>query len=149
MARTFVCLAALERIEAVVRDLVNAGLADTQVAIVYPRLPHDARDVREGEAPSRSAALDLPGLAPLIGDGPILVSLGDEDATASTDLEDVLDLLGVAAADAQRWERHVDNGDVLLSVRCSDDASYERVSDVLAAAGAECFHDREYRDQRN
>lgn len=115
MARTFLCIAAVEVVDDLLRALIDAGLHETQVSVVYPPKPGDAHEALE----SVEAAAQPPFRVSLR-------SLAEEDAASGDGRESPLDLLGLP----RRTDR------VLLSVHCDGERSFRRVWDVFVRAGA-------------
>ncbi len=82
--------------------------------------------------------LAIPGLGPLIAAGPIVATLADVGAGGTLGgLVGALVGAGIPEYEAKRYEGHVKNGGVLLSVHCDTAAEIKRAKDFLKATGAE------------
>ncbi len=82
--------------------------------------------------------LAIPGLGPFIAAGPIMGALaGLGVGTAAGGLIGVLAGMGVPEFEAKRYEGHVKEGGILVSVHCESSEHVDRAKGVLKAAGAE------------
>jgi hypothetical protein len=82
-------------------------------------------------------ALAIPGLGPLIAAGPIMATLAGVGAGGALGgLVGALVGAGIPEYEAKRYEGHVKNGGVLLSVHCDTDSEIKRAKDFLKATGA-------------
>lgn len=83
-------------------------------------------------------ALAIPGLGPFIAAGPImgaLAGLGVGGAVGG--LIGALVGMGIPKYEAKRYEGHVKEGGILLSVHCDDSEWVKRAKDILQQTGAE------------
>src|SRR5277367_4304708 len=83
-------------------------------------------------------ALAIPGVGPFIAAGPImgaLAGLGVGGAVGG--LVGALVGMGIPEYEAKRYEGHVKNGGVLLSVHCDTSEEIKRAKDMLKQTGAE------------
>jgi hypothetical protein len=132
----FVCKSSVERVERVVRSLVDAGLAQTEISIVYPR--RSKSSFLRGEfSGSLSRRQDFgPELESLVREGLVLVRLErPRPGAPEGDAYKQLAKCDVESAVGREVTAEEVGEDVLLVVRCSDDSSRQRGSRVLAAAG--------------
>lgn len=83
-------------------------------------------------------ALAIPGVGPLIAAGPImgaLAGLGVGGAVGG--LVGALVGMGIPEYEAKRYEGHVKDGGILVSVHCESSEEISRAKDVLKAAGGQ------------
>jgi hypothetical protein len=81
-------------------------------------------------------ALAIPGVGPLIAAGPImgaLAGLGVGGAVGG--LVGALVGMGIPEYEAKRYEGHVKEGGILVSVHCESSQEVSRAKEILAAAG--------------
>lgn len=82
-------------------------------------------------------ALAIPGVGPLIAAGPImgaLAGLGVGGAVGG--LVGALVGMGIPEYEAKRYEGHLNDGGILVSVHCDSSEEISRAKDALKAAGA-------------
>lgn len=115
MARTFLCIAALEVADDLLCALIDAGLHGTQVSVVYPPHCNDGDAALEPEYDAAQPPLRVS-----------LRSRPEEEAAIEEGRDSPLDLLG----------RPLRTDRVLLSVHCDGERSFRRVRDVFVRAGA-------------
>jgi hypothetical protein len=83
-------------------------------------------------------ALAIPGVGPLIAAGPIMATLAGVGAGGAVGgIVGALVGAGIPEYEAKRYEGHVKNGGVLLSVHCDTSDEIKRAKDFLKATGAE------------
>ena len=83
-------------------------------------------------------ALAIPGIGPFIAAGPIMAALAGVGAGGALGgLTGALIGAGIPEYEAKRYEGHVKNGGVLLSVHCDTADEIKRAKDFLKATGAE------------
>lgn len=83
-------------------------------------------------------ALAIPGLGPFIAAGPIMGALAGVGAGGAVGgLVGALVGMGIPEYEAKRYEGHVKNGGVLLSVHCNSSEEVGRAKDILKQTGAE------------
>jgi hypothetical protein len=146
--------------EQAVDRLIQAGYADNDISVLMP----DAQSSKEfaheknTKAPEGTTtgvttggvvggalgllagigALAIPGVGPFIAAGPImgaLAGLGVGGAVGG--LVGALVGMGIPEYEAKRYEGHVKNGGVLLSVHCDTSEEITRAKDLLKQTGAE------------
>ncbi len=144
----------------VVQSLRNAGFDSDSVSVVYAARPDQVRidavvettKAPDGVVAGASAggavggtlgwlvgvgALVIPGLDALLAAGPILSSLsGAAFGAAVGGVAGALIGLGVPAFDARRYQRGLEHGEVLLSVRATSARDAERARAILDRGGA-------------
>lgn len=82
-------------------------------------------------------ALAIPGVGPLIAAGPIMGALaGLGVGGALGGLVGALVGMGIPEYEAKRYEGHLNDGGILVSVHCDSSEEISRAKDVLKAAGA-------------
>jgi hypothetical protein len=83
-------------------------------------------------------ALAIPGVGPFIAAGPIMGALAGLGAGAAAGgLIGALVGMGIPEYEAKRYEGHVKNGGVLLSVHCETSDEITRAKELLKATGAD------------
>lgn len=83
-------------------------------------------------------ALAIPGVGPFIAAGPIMGALaGLGVGAASGGLIGALVGMGIPEYEAKRYEGHVKEGSLLVSVHCDDSDWVSRAKDILKSAGAQ------------
>jgi len=123
---------------AAARALRALGLGAQQVSIVAPS--HDAEgelaqaagaspgsELEDSRPASRlgelsahliaAVAMMLPGIGPIVADGPLAAGLGEAAGHVAGGLARVLERVGLPADEADAWESRVQNGAVLASHR--------------------------------
>lgn len=136
--------------ESVIEDLKGVGVANTEISCVYTNEDGKVKDSQTDEKVGVGAAAGatagavigsiaglvvanglLPGLGTLFVAGPLAAALGLTGATATTvaaaatgaaagGLIGGLSQLGVDSKDAELYEKHVREGDVLVICRADD-----------------------------
>ena len=88
--------------------------------------------------------LAIPGVGPLIAAGPILATLaGVGLGGAVGGLTGALIGLGIPEYEAKRYEGHINDGGILISVHTPDDASILRAKEVLDSAGVDSISSKD------
>lgn len=83
-------------------------------------------------------ALAIPGIGPLLAAGPIVAALAGVGAGgAAGGIIGALVGMGIPEYEAKRYEGHVKNGGVLLSVHCDTSHQITRAQELLRGTGAE------------
>ena len=80
--------------------------------------------------------LAIPGLGPFIAAGPIIAALS---GAAGGDIAGGLMSLGVSEMEARRYERELDNGNILLCVHTDDAGDIARAKDIFKEAAPKTF----------
>jgi hypothetical protein len=82
-------------------------------------------------------ALAIPGVGPFLAAGPIVAALaGLGVGGAVGGIVGALVGMGIPEYEARRYEGHVRNGGILLSVHCDTDPEIDAARDALTATGA-------------
>lgn len=82
-------------------------------------------------------ALAIPGLGPFIAAGPIMGALAGVGAGGAVGgLVGALVGMGIPEYEAKRYEGHVKDGGILLSVHCDDSDWVDRAKKILEQTGA-------------
>jgi len=82
-------------------------------------------------------ALAIPGLGPFIAAGPIMGALAGAGAGAvAGGLVGALVGMGIPEFEAKRYEGHVKDGGILISVHCDDSDWTKKAKDILERSGA-------------
>ena len=82
-----------------------------------------------------AVALMLPGIGPIVADGPLAAGLGEAAGHVGGGLARMLERAGLSAEQADAWESNVESGNVLVGAH-ADDARVTAVTDALRANGA-------------
>jgi hypothetical protein len=146
--------------ERAVDALVQAGFSSSDISVLLPdyRGTRDFAHQKETKAPEGTAAggvaggviggtlgvlagigaLAIPGLGPFIAAGPIMAGLAGLGAGGAVGgLIGALAGLGIPEYEAKRYEGHLKQGGVLLSVHCDTSDEIRRAKDMLSGTGAE------------
>lgn len=85
-----------------------------------------------------AGALAIPGVGPLIAAGPIMAALAGAGAGAAVGgLGGALVGTGIPEYEAKRYEGHMKQGGILMSIHCDDGEWKTRAKDMLERLGAE------------
>lgn len=144
--------------EASVSDLIRAGFMREDISVLFP----DTQTTREfafeknTKAPEGTAvgggiggvigggigllagigALAIPGLGPFIAAGPILATLSGAAAGGAVGaVTGALVGFGIPEVEAKKYENHVKDGGILISVHCMDGEEVTRAKKVLRRDG--------------
>jgi uncharacterized membrane protein len=146
--------------EVVVRKLISASFAHNDISVLFPgkeateRFAHEKHTkAPEGAVVGVSAggvlggtlgalvgigALAIPGLGPLLAAGPILAALSGAAVGATVGgLTGALVGLGLPEDQAQRYEKHLKAGSVVLAVHSEKSSDRKRARDIFEFEGAE------------
>jgi hypothetical protein len=83
-------------------------------------------------------ALVIPGIGPLLAAGPIVATLAGVGAGgAAGGIIGALVGMGIPEYEALRYEGHVKNGGVLMSVHCDTSKEITRATELMRGTGAE------------
>jgi hypothetical protein len=137
------------------RDLRALGIARERVSIVARSHDEEGAIARasggspgseiEDSAPASrlgelsahllaAIALVMPGIGPIVADGPLAAGLGEAAGHLAGGLARTLEAAGLAADAAETWESQVKNGAVLVGAHVVQ-AQIAPARDVLAATG--------------
>jgi hypothetical protein len=150
----------LEKAESAVDHLLTAGFSSSDVSVLVAD-SETARDFahrKATKAPEGTAAgaatggvlggalgllagvgaLAIPGVGPFIAAGPIMAALAGIGAGGALGgLVGALTGAGIPEYEAKRYEGHVKDGGVLLSVHCDTSDEIKRAKEFLKATGAD------------
>jgi tetrahydromethanopterin S-methyltransferase subunit C len=145
--------------EAAVDELISAGFPSADVSVLLPDV-QSTREVaheKSTKAPEGTTtgvaaggavggtlgllagigALAIPGLGPFIAAGPIMGALAGAGAGGAVGgIVGALVGMGIPEYEAKRYEGHVKNGGILLSVHCDTSEEVSRAKDILKNTGA-------------
>jgi heat induced stress protein YflT len=145
--------------EAAVDELISAGFPSADVSVLLPdvqstkEVAHEKNTkAPEGTTTGVAAggvvggtlgllagigALAIPGLGPFIAAGPIMGALAGAGAGGAVGgIVGALVGMGIPEYEAKRYEGHVKNGGILLSVHCDTSEQVSRAKDTLKRTGA-------------
>jgi hypothetical protein len=80
-------------------------------------------------------AIVLPGIGPIVADGPLAAGLGEAAGHLAGDIGQMLSRAGIPAAEAERWEASIKAGAILLGAHTDHDRT-TRVAETLERQGA-------------
>jgi hypothetical protein len=80
-------------------------------------------------------AIVLPGIGPIVADGPLAAGLGEAAGHLAGDIGRMLSRTGMSAREAERWEARIKAGAVLLGAHTDSDR-VNRVAETLKGQGA-------------
>jgi len=145
--------------EAAVDELISAGFPSADVSVLLPDV-QSTREVahqKNTKAPEGATtgiaaggavggtlgllagigALAIPGLGPFIAAGPIMGALAGAGAGGAVGgIVGALVGMGIPEYEAKRYEGHVKNGGILLSVHCDTSEQVSGAKDMLKRTGA-------------
>jgi hypothetical protein len=87
-----------------------------------------------------AVALIMPGIGPIVADGPLSAELGEAAGHAAGGIGRTLERVGLSAAEAEDWQARIHRGAVLVGAHLETDgaqAARERLGELGAAALAE------------
>jgi len=145
--------------EAAVDELISAGFPSADVSVLLPDVQStkEVAHQKSTKAPEGATtgvaaggavggtlgllagigALAIPGLGPFIAAGPIMGALAGAGAGGAVGgIVGALVGMGIPEYEAKRYEGHVKNGGILLSVHCDTSDEVSRAKDVLKHTGA-------------
>ncbi len=91
-------------------------------------------------------ALVLPGVGPIVASGPLAAGLGEAAGHVAGDLSTILEGAGVTSERAERYERAVRGGAILMGAHVRDNAAVPAVCQALERHGATEVTVAEWRD---
>jgi hypothetical protein len=146
--------------ESAVKTLTTAGFPSTDISVLLTdsQSSHDFAHEKNTKAPEGTTvgvttggiiggtlgllvglgALAIPGIGPFLAAGPIVAALAGLGAGgAAGGIIGALVGMGIPEYEAKRYEGHVKNGGVLLSVHCDTSKSIARAEELLRGTGGE------------
>ena len=83
-------------------------------------------------------ALAIPGVGPLVAAGPIMAAVAGAGVGGTIGgISGALIGLGIPEYEAKRFEGHVKNGGILLSIHCESDEAIKEAKSLLVNTGAQ------------
>jgi len=82
-----------------------------------------------------AVAVGLPGIGPIVADGPLAAGLGEAAGHIGGRIVATLEAAGIPAADAERFERRIIEGSILVGAHV-DSAHLAQAREVLTRTGA-------------
>jgi hypothetical protein len=150
-----------EAVERATEQLSGAGFSSADISVLMPRNLDGSNDMgteASSKAPEGAVTgvatggvvggalgalagaglLVIPGVGPLLAAGPILAGLaGLGLGSAVGGIAGALIGMGVPEYEAKRYESHVQNGGILLSVHCDTAGEITRAKEIVKAAGGD------------
>jgi len=127
-----------ERVSIVARRHDEEGVvADAAGASPGSEIEDSRPASRLGELAAHLAAavaVVIPGVGPIVADGPLSAALGEAAGHAAGDISRALQGAGLAAAQADQWEKRIKEGAFLVGAH-ADKVSVDTVREVLNRAG--------------
>jgi hypothetical protein len=81
-----------------------------------------------------AVAVVIPGVGPIVADGPLSAAFGEAAGHVAGDMSRALEQAGLAGDDARRWETRIEEGAFLVGAHV-DRVPVETARDVLIRAG--------------
>lgn len=150
-----------ELVQKSVRHLLAAQFAETEIDVHDPQklgtkdLAHD-RDSRAGSSTAAvtssvaiggtlglavgAGAMAIPGVGPLLAAGPFLGALaGFAAGGVAGGAMDALDAASLPDLGIRKYEGHIREGGILVTVQCVDAEAVRRAEEVLQQTGAQAI----------
>ena len=127
-----------EGTEALIKQLREAGFPGESISVLFPSRDVPATSQAGLSLLAGAEALAIPGLGPFMATGPILATLSG--AVAGVPVFDVMRGLvgmGIPEAEAYRYEDHVKDGRILVSVHTDSLQAQKRAEYIFRAHSAE------------
>jgi hypothetical protein len=128
-----------ERVSIVARSHDEEGaIAEASGASPGSEIEDSAPASRLGELGAHvlsAMALVMPGIGPIVADGPLAAGLGEAAGHLAGGISRTLTRAGLAEAEAARWEHRIDEGSFLLGAH-TDDASLAAIREAMERHGA-------------
>jgi hypothetical protein len=90
-------------------------------------------------------ALVMPGIGPIVVDGPLAAGLGEAAGHVAGGIARTLHRAGVPRHEAERWESRIEHGDILVGAH-ADARTAAAARDVLQRSGASALLDAAWED---
>jgi len=91
-------------------------------------------------------ALVLPGVGPIVASGPLAAEMGEAAGHVAGDLSTILERAGVTSDRANRYERAVEGGAILIGAHVGDSTNVAGVCQALEREGGTDLTVAEWRD---
>jgi hypothetical protein len=95
-----------------------------------------ARVAELGGVVIAAAALIMPGIGPVVAAGPLSAELGEIAGHLAGGVDDILERMGMESAKAERWQKHIEQGWLLIGVHVVN-GDLTLVEETLRLAGAD------------
>jgi len=129
---------ARERVSIVARTHDEEGaLAQASGASPGSEIEDSRAASRLGELAAHLAAavaIVIPGVGPIVADGPLAAALGEAAGHAAGNVSRTLEHAGLESAEAARWEKRIEGGAFLVGAHV-DRPPIEAIRDVLIRNG--------------
>jgi hypothetical protein len=123
------------RVSVVARSHAEEGaLADATGASPGSEIEDSAAASRLGELSAHllaAIALVLPGIGPIVADGPLAAALGEAAGHAAGGIARALRQAGLERAEADRWQERIEGGAILVGAHV-DEATVAAVQSVFS-----------------
>jgi hypothetical protein len=140
---------ARERVSVVARSHDEEGaLADASGASPGSEIEDSRAASRLGELGAHllaAIALVLPGVGPIVADGPLAAGLGEAAGHVAGGISRTLRQAGVERAEADRWERRIEEGAILVGAHV-DAATLPAARQAFGRNGAASTVEASWRD---
>jgi hypothetical protein len=90
-------------------------------------------------------ALVMPGIGPIVADGPLAAGLGEAAGHVAGGIAPMLRHAGIDRAEAEQWESRIKAGHVLVGAHV-EDATRVPARDVMASSGAATIREGSWED---
>jgi hypothetical protein len=90
-------------------------------------------------------ALVMPGIGPIVADGPLAAGLGEAAGHVAGGIARMLRHAGLERAEAEQWESQIKGGHVLVGAHVEDGA-VTAARDVMAGSGAAAIREARWED---
>jgi hypothetical protein len=92
-----------------------------------------------------AVAIALPGIGPIVADGPLAAGLGEAAGHVAGGIARALQVAGLPHADAEAWEARIEQGAILVGAH-TEASSAGAVTDVFTRCGASRIAEGAWRD---
>jgi hypothetical protein len=127
-----------ERVSIVARRHDDEGvIADAAGASPGSEIEESRPASRLGELAGHLAAamaVVIPGVGPILADGPLAAALGEAAGHVAGDISHALQRAGLASSQADHWEKRIKEGAFLVGAH-ADKVPVDAVREVLSRAG--------------
>jgi hypothetical protein len=140
---------ARERVSIVARSHDEEGeLAEAADASPGSEIEDSRSASRLGELSGHliaAIALVMPGIGPIVADGPLAAGLGEAAGHLAGDIGRMLARAGLARVEAEQWESRIEAGAILIGAHIGA-ADVAKVRDVLSRHGASSIAEGTWKD---
>jgi hypothetical protein len=93
-----------------------------------------------------AVAIALPGIGPIVADGPLAAGLGEVAGHVAGGIARALEGAGLENAEAERWESAIERGAVLVGAHAANESSAAAAKEILTESGASAVLEGVWRD---